>query len=37
MKAYVQLLANSPTPPDDLLIEQARKLADALAVVDALR
>jgi hypothetical protein len=37
MKAYVQLLAGSPTPPDELLIEQARKLADALAAVDALR
>ncbi len=37
MKAYVLLLSNSPTPPDDLLIEQARNLADAIAAVDALK
>lgn len=37
MKAYVLLLASSPTKPDALLIEQARKLDEAIVAVENLR
>lgn len=35
LKAYVLLLSHSPNPPDQLLIEQARKLDQALAVIES--
>jgi len=37
MKAYVMLLASSPTKPDKLLIEQARKLDAAIASIEKLK
>lgn len=37
LKSYVLLLSKSPTKPDALLVEQARKLDDAIAAVDLLK
>lgn len=37
MKAYVLLLASSPSKPDKLLIEQARKLDAAIATIEKLK